>query len=127
MVNYTLLSLSARKVKVLWILIFAILVGSVITSVGDLNSHGISSLVHIDTDSAHDEHKEIDSVINDFGQNFYLDHSHHSADHFHDKAHVLLSTWTLLQPQSVVWVLQLDLWVKKLNISRLERPPMGIF
>lgn len=95
-----------------WLVLFVILMGTFISSVGGMNSHGIAAIASVShvtavaTDTAHDHH-------------------HHGADHSHDKAHALPVTWHMAAPLPPEWIGQTRLWIEMVEASRLERPPMG--
>ncbi|MBT9466278.1 hypothetical protein [Hydrogenophaga sp.] len=119
-----------------WLVLLVILFGTVISSVGGMNSHGIAAIAsasHADStglDTGHDhahghahEDGSSERVMGSHGTS--ADHPHHGADHSHDKAHALPITWNVAVPQLPVWIGQARLWIEIVEASRLERPPMG--
>ena len=118
-----------------WLVLLVILFGTVISSVGSMNSHGIAAIasashadsVGLDTEHDHEHghtHEDGGSkwVMDSHGAN--ADHPHHGADHSHDKAHALPTTWDVAAPQLPMWMGQARPWIEMVEPSRLERPPM---
>lgn len=119
-----------------WLVLLVILMGTLISSVGGMNSHGIAAIAavshvspafsdtsHNDAHSHAHEDGESDWIIGSHGAS--ADHPHHGADHSHDKAHALPLTWHVTAPPLPVWIGQARLWIEMVEASRLERPPMG--
>lgn len=105
-----------------WLVLLALVLGTVLTAMGNVKSHGLAELaaVHEDAhsheDDAHDHHPS--------GINTAADHAHHGADHSHDKAHALPHAWACMAAQPPDWVNAPRLWVELVEAFRLERPPM---
>ena len=103
-----------------WLVLLALVVGTVLAAVGNVRSHGLAELaaVHPDAHSHLDAHdpSDIDTAA---------DHAHHGDDHSHDKAHALPVTWHMAAPLLPEWIGQTRLWIEMVEASRLERPPMG--
>ena len=123
-----------------WLVLFVILMGTFISSVGGMNSHGIAAIASVShvtavaTDTAHDHaHRHVHSHAQEGGGTEWVmeslgasaDHPHHGADHSHDKAHALPVTWHMAAPLLPEWIGQTRLWIEMVEASRLERPPMG--
>jgi hypothetical protein len=112
------------------------LLGTVISSVGNMNSHGIAAIAsvgHADSAGSDTEHDRAHGHAHEGGSSKWVigshgagaDHPHHGADHSHDKAHSLPITWDVAAPQLPVWTGHARLWIEMVEPSRLERPPMG--
>lgn len=119
-----------------WLVLLVIMMGTFVSSVGGMYSHGIAAIAAVShvapasTDTAHDhahghayEVNDLEWVLGSHGAS--ADHPHHGADHSHDKAHALPSTWDVAAPQLPVWTGHARLWIEMVEPSRLERPPMG--
>ena len=105
-----------------WLVLLALVVGTLLAAVGQVKSHGLAELVatHQDThsheDVAHDHHPS--------GINTAADHTHHGADHSHDKAHALPQAWNCATAKPSSWAVTPGHWVELVEAFRLERPPM---
>ncbi len=119
----------------LWLLLWVILFGTVVSSVGSMYSHGIAAIAavsHVSAASSDTEHGHAHSHGREDGDGERVevshgastDHSHHGADHSHDKVHALPITWSVAAPQLPVWIGQAMLRIEMVGASRLERPPM---
>ena len=117
-----------------WLALVVILFGTLIASVGGMNSHGIAAIAaathaaSATTDTAHEHghvHDDADISPATLMHGPTADHPHHGADHSHDKAHALPSSWDVATPQPPLWIGQARLWIEMVEASRLERPPMG--
>ncbi|MES2840875.1 hypothetical protein [Hydrogenophaga sp.] len=119
-----------------WLVLLVILFGTVISSVGSMNSHGIAAIAsagHADSAGPDTEHDHAHGHAHEDGGSTWVvgshggsaDHPHHGADHSHDKAHALPITWDVAAPQLPVWTGHARLWIEMVEPSRLERPPMG--
>lgn len=119
-----------------WLVLLVILMGTFISSVGGMNSHGIAAIAAAAhaapdaPDTSHDHahghaHEDGDSDWATGSHGASADHPHHGADHSHDKAHALPITWMVAVPLLPVWIGQVRLWLEMDEVSRLERPPMG--
>ena len=115
-----------------WLVLVVILIGTFISSVGGLNSHGIAAIAaaaHAAPDAPDTEHDHAHGDGEsewDMGHDgASADHPHHGADHSHDKAHALPISWEVAAPQLPMWIGQGRLWLEMVEASRLERPPMG--
>ena len=119
-----------------WLVLLAILFGTIVSSVGGMYSHGIAAIAAVshvspapsdtDHDHAHGHaHEDSDGgwVAGSHGAS--ADHPHHGADHSHDKAHALPSAWHTAAPMLPAWFGQAVLRIEMVEASRLERPPMG--
>ena len=113
-----------------WLVLLVIMFGTFLSSVGGTNSHGLAALataLHVapfSTDESH-EHAHEDEGIGSANQSAGADHPHHSADHSHDKAHVLPALWISAAPQLAILFGLVRSWIERVQASRLERPPMG--
>ncbi len=105
-----------------WLVLLALVVGTVLAAMGQVKSHGLAELVaaqqdaHSHEDDAHDHHPS--------GINTAADHAHHGADHSHDKAHALPHAWNCATVQPPSWTSTPRHWVELVEAFRLERPPM---
>jgi len=117
-----------------WLVLLVILFGTILSSVGGTNSHGLAALataLHVapfSTDDLHEhvhEHAHEDESIGSANQSAGADHPHHGADHSHDKAHVLPALWSSAAPLLAGWFGLVRPWIEMVQASRLERPPMG--
>lgn len=135
-----------------WLVLMVILFGTVLSSVGGTYSHGIAALtaeLHGDpmtsgtTDAtAYDSavsaghehsHDHTQGPVDEDGDGELImvstgapvDHSHHGADHSHDKAYALPAAWASASPQLPAWFGVVRSWTEMIEVSRLERPPMG--
>lgn len=119
-----------------WLVLLVILMGTFISSVGGMNSHGIAALAavsHVAPGSAETEHDHAHGHSHDDGDSEWglgshganADHPHHGADHSHDKAHALPAAWHAATPALPVWFGHVRPWTEMVQASRLERPPMG--
>ena len=119
-----------------WLVLLVILVGTFLSSVGSMYSHGIAAIAavsHVAPASSDTEHDHVHGHAHEDGDSEWImgshgasaDHPHHGADHSHDKAHALPMTWSVAAPQLPVWIGQAMLRIEMVEASRLERPPMG--
>lgn len=114
-----------------WLVLLVILLGTVISSVGGMYSHGIAAIAAVShtspasSDTEHDHAHEDGDGAFVWCHDASADHPHHGADHSHDKAHALPITWDVAAPQLPVWTGHARLWIEMVEPSRLERPPMG--
>lgn len=118
------------------LVLLVILMGTFISSVGGMNSHGIAAIAAVnhvssassvsDHDHAHGHaHEAGDSEWGSASHGASADHPHHGADHSHDKAHALPAAWNAATPALPVWFGHVRPWTEMVQASRLERPPMG--
>ena len=104
------------------LVLLALVLGTVLTAMGNVKSHGLAELAavhqdaHLHEDDAHDHHLS--------GVNAAAAHAHHGADHSHDKAHALPQAWGYIAAQPSSWENTPRLWVELVEAFRLERPPM---
>ncbi|MFW2358350.1 hypothetical protein [Hydrogenophaga sp.] len=102
-----------------WLVLLALVVGTVLAAVGNVRSHGLAELaaVHPDAHSHLDAHdpSDIDTAA---------DHAHHGDDHSHDKAHALPDAWGSVAARSPSWLSTPRPWAELVEAFRLERPPM---
>ena len=113
-----------------WLVLLVILFGTILSSVGGTNPHGVAALavaLHVAPFSTDDlyEHAHEDEGIGSANQSAGADHPHHGADHSHDKAHALPALWSSAALQLAGWFGLVRPWIKRVQASRLERPPMG--
>ena len=125
------------RLGVRWLVLLVILMGTFISSVGGMNSHGIAAIAEVNhafpvsPDTEHDHahghsHESSGSEWSMGSPGASADHHpHHGADHSHDKAHALPFTWNVAVPRLPGWIGQTRLWIEMVEASRLERPPMG--
>lgn len=115
-----------------WLVLAVLMVGTIISSIGSMNSHGLAAIEttrHAEsfaTDKAHGHvhgDREIELAISDLSAG--ADHPHHEADHSHDNSHALSITWGSAATLLRSWQLLVRPWTKMVQASRLERPPMG--
>jgi len=105
-----------------WLVLLAMVVGTVLAAMGQVKSHGLAELVavhqdaHAHEDDTHDHHPS--------GINTAADHAYHGADHSHDKAHALPHAWNCATAQPPSWTSTPRNWVELVEAFRLERPPM---
>lgn len=118
--------------SVRWLVVMVILFGTIISSIGGVNSHGIAAIaatLHAAPPAAGTEHghahDEGDSELTAGTHGASADHPHHGADHSHDKAHALPSLWSVAPPLLPAWFERVRPWIEMVQASRLERPPMG--
>lgn len=111
-----------------WLVLLVILLGTIISSIGSTNSHGIAAALHVSPtslDTSHEHaHEDGDSGL-EMLHGAAADHPHHGADHSHDKAHALPVIWSSAAPQLPGWFGIVWPWIEMVQTSRLERPPMG--
>ena len=121
-----------------WLVLVVILFGTLISSVGSMNSHGLAALVvgfhgapssgstshELERDHGH-SHEVEDDDLEMMGHVAPPDHPHHGADHSHDKAHALPTAWETTSPQLPIWIGVVRPWAELVQGSRLERPPMA--
>ena len=118
-----------------WLVLVAILFGTIISSIGATSSHGLAAFpaalhatpASLDTSREHvHEHAQEDEGLGWATQGAGADHHHHhGADHSHDKAHALPVAWHSVAPQLPGWFGLVRPWIEMVQASRLERPPMG--
>ncbi len=119
-----------------WLVLLVILMGTFVSSVGGMNSHGIAAIAaaaHATPELQGNSHDHTHGHSHEDGDSEWAvashvaggDHPHHGADHSHDKAHALPITWEVAAPQLPVWIGQVRLLREMVQVSRLERPPMG--
>lgn len=110
----------------IWVLV-VVLAGMLISSIGLVNSHGLSALVsaqHRDESApghGHSHDEEGDGAVADGP----LVHAHHNADHSHDNAQVPSLALASVAPAQPDWRIFHPARVKGLVAYRLERPPMA--
>ena len=119
-----------------WLVLVVILLGTIISSVGGTNSHGIAPIgaaLHAaampsdasDVDAHEHAHEVGDRGLAMAGLGATADHPHHGSDHSHDKAHVLPVGWNSAAARISGWLGLERPWIAMVQASRLERPPMG--
>lgn len=123
-----------------WLVLVVIMFGTIISSVGGMNSHGIAAItavlhstpmtLDVEPDEEHGHvhghvHEAADGGLSMGSSSAAGDHPHHGVDHSHDKAHALPTTWSMATPQLPGWFGHVRLWIETVQASRLERPPMG--
>lgn len=115
-----------------WLVLIVIMFGTVISSIGLTNSHGLAAIVaehHLAPSSSDEPHGHVhedpggELTLVDLGAD--AGHPHHSIDHSHDKAHALPVAWGSATPQLPSWRVRVRPWIEMVQASRLERPPMG--
>lgn len=122
--------------RVRWLVLLVMMLGTVISPVGSLTSHGIAGMTHglhaaaTTSDLSHElahghAHDDVDSASATVSLDATVDHPHHGADHSHDKAHVPPTAWRSVPPQLPGRVGHIRPWIEMVQASRLERPPMG--
>lgn len=104
-----------------WLVLLALIAGTVLAAMGNVKSHGLAELVAV---HQHAHSHEDDSHHPPSDVNTTADHTHHGADHSHDKAHALPHAWACMAAQPPDWVNAPRLWVELVEAFRLERPPM---
>ena len=117
-----------RAVRV-WVMM-AMLVGTLISSLGVMNTHALAVLdalgaADMARDSDHDhEHEHGRSHDNGgLANGDETAHTHLGSDHTHDKAHALpgLPKWSGTDTPD--WTRRAVAWSDRLLVHRLERPP----
>lgn len=119
-----------------WLVLLIFVVGTFISSVGGMYSHGIAAIAaqsHVAPASPDSEHHHVHGHAHEDNDGEWVmgshgasaDHPHHGADHSHEKGLALPSTWGVAPPQLPVWIGQSMLRIEMVEASRLERPPMG--
>ena len=124
-----------------WLVLAVILLGMFVSSFGSTVSHGIADVAMVGlessmSDTQHDhalEHKHphehaygvTDRDLSTAGDGALTEHPHHGADHSHDPAHTLIAAWTSIPPQLPAWLQHALTWNETMQLSRLERPPIG--
>jgi hypothetical protein len=115
-----------------WLVLFVIMFGTMISSIGGTNSHGlavVAAALHGAQSSAGEAHGPVheghggELVLLD--RSAASDHPQHGTDHSHDKAHALSVAWGSASPQLPGWSALGRPWIEMVEASRLERPPMG--
>ncbi|MBT9466670.1 hypothetical protein [Hydrogenophaga sp.] len=105
-----------------WLVLLALIVGTVMASMGSVTSHGLAALAAMHQD-AH-SHEEDTGTSHPSGTNTTADHAHHSADHSHDKAHALPHAWACVAAHPPSWLSAPRPWIERVQTFRLDRPPM---
>lgn len=111
-----------------WLVLVVILLGTVFSSIGGTNSHGIAAIaatLHATSTAANTSHAHEDSEWEMAGHGATADHPHHGSDHSHDKAHALPVAWNSATPQIPGWFGHEQPWIETVRAYRLDRPPMG--
>ena len=122
-----------------WLVLVVILFGTILSSIGGTNSHGLAAIaapfhgaaLSLEGSSgqahghAHDDEEDGDGGLAVVNPSAAAEHAHHGADHSHDKAHALPAAWRSAAPQLSVWLGHVRPWTEMVQASRLERPPMG--
>lgn len=105
--------------------LLVIFMGTLLSSLGNLHSHGFQTLDAIQhaeaaaLDDAHGHTHEDESLT-------YVDgvsHSHLGADHSHDKAHALPVEPDVVLAMKPLRKARMLSWMDRLASRRLERPP----
>ena len=114
-----------------WLVLLVIMFGTVISSIGLTNSHGLAVIAATHTTPSNGgeqhghAHEEPGGEWALVDQGADTGHPHHAIDHSHDKAHALPVAWGSASPQLPSWRVQARPWIEMVQASRLERPPMG--
>jgi hypothetical protein len=110
-----------------WVLL-VFLAGIVLSSVGQMKSHGLANLGTVQhgsdccSDDGHGHAHDEDGFA---AFNDGVGHPHHSGDHSHDRAHALPPQLALGIPDASRWQSAIGHWTALLTAYRLERPPMA--
>lgn len=119
-----------------WLVLVVILFGTVISSVGGMNSHGIAAIAAVihatptSSDASRElvhghTHEDADGKLVAVSESATGDHPHHGVDHSHDKAHALPAALHSARQQLPERFGFVRPWIEMVQASRLERPPMG--
>lgn len=116
-----------------WLILVMIMFGTVISSMGLTNSHGLAAIAathHLAPSSSDESHGHAHGNPGDefeaVDASASADHPHHHAlDHSHDTPHALPVAWSSAVPQLPSWRVLVRPWIEMVQASRLERPPMG--
>jgi len=115
-----------------WLVLVVIMFGTVISSMGLTNSHGLAAIAaaHHPAPSSSDEshghaHGDQGDEFEAVDASASAGHPHHAIDHSHDTPHALPVPWSSAAPQLPGWWVLVRPWVEMVRASRLERPPMG--
>lgn len=117
------LHLPDRNTCLRWLVLMALIWGTLVSSVGLITSHGLAGLAVADhgvaSDDAHGHaHDEDVPVADPAGA-----HPHHAADHSHDKAHALPEQLAVAHAASPERIAVAQAWVPGREAGRLDRPP----
>jgi hypothetical protein len=110
-----------------WVLLVFVL-GIVLSSVGQMKSHGLSALGAAEhcadcrSDDGHAHAHDDDGVA---ALSEAAGHPHHSGDHSHDRAHTWPPDLAVGMSDPSRWRWLIDIWIALLSAYRLERPPMA--
>lgn len=112
-----------RKICLRWLVLLALIWGSLVSSVGLTTSHGLAGLAAAEHGVASDDvhghaHDEEVPVADPAGG-----HPHHAPDHSHDKAHALPEQLAVVPAASPERIAVAQAWVPELEAGRLDRPP----
>lgn len=115
-----------------WLALLVVLLGSIVSSIGAINSHGVAAMtatLHESGSAAGDSHGHVheddDDGLLSAVQGATGEHPHHGTDHSHDKAQALPAAWgppLQVLPARIAFA---QPWTERIRASRLERPPMG--
>ncbi|MCU0955741.1 MAG: hypothetical protein MUF55_00035 [Hydrogenophaga sp.] len=123
-----------------WLVLLVILFGTLVSSVGGMNSHGIAAIASAahaaapgersghDLEHGHSHghsHEDEDLAWDTTSAGLTADHPHHGADHSHDKAHAVPGAWASAAVPLPGWRWHVLSWPETMQPYRLERPPMG--
>lgn len=117
------LYLPDSKTCLRWLVLVALIWGTLVSSVGLTTSHGLAGLAVADhgvaSDDAHGHaHDEDVPVVDPAGG-----HPHHAADHSHDKVHALPEQLAVAPAASPERIAVAQALVTGLEADRLDRPP----
>lgn len=117
------LYLSDSKTCLRWLVLVALIWGTLVSSVGLATSHGLAGLAvaehSVASDDAHGHAHDEDVPIADPAGG----HPHHAADHSHDKAHAVPEQLAVAPAASTERIAVVQAWVPGLDADRLDRPP----
>lgn len=117
------LHLPDSKTCLRWLVLMALIWGTLVSSVGLTTSHGLTGLAVTDhgvaSGDAHGHAHDEDVQVADPAGG----HPHHDADHFHDKAHALPEQLAVAPAASPERIAVAQAWVPGLEAGRLDRPP----
>lgn len=109
-----------RPTALRWLVLAALLLGTLLSAFGTATSHGVAALAaathEAGTDAAH-AHSHEDEEPAAAG------HAHHTHDHSHDKAHALPPGVAAWGPWPQAWSAAAPAWVERRPPYRLDRPP----
>lgn len=110
-----------RKMCLRWLVLMVLVWGTLMSSVGLTTSHGLANLAAADHAlAADDTHAhDVDVQLADPAGG----HTHHGADHSHDKAHALPAQLAVSAVDSPRRIAIARPWLPGLAASRLDRPP----